>query len=143
MSSILWQYPSRLFGNVREHAVMRVLRWARKRQGSDDATTKLRPGRVYILPTGVGLIYGLMAFAMMLGSMNYNNNLSFVLTIYPHRDWLCFHAPVSTQPRRPGIELRGHRSGFRRTGNTLSRRHHQSVQKCALRHSYLSRQDRK
>jgi len=59
---------------------MRVLRWARKRQGSDDATTKLRPGRVYILPTGVGLIYGLMAFAMMLGSMNYNNNLSFVLT---------------------------------------------------------------
>jgi len=59
---------------------MRVLRWARKRQGSDDATTKLRPRRVYILPTGVGLIYGLMAFAMMLGSMNYNNNLSFVLT---------------------------------------------------------------
>jgi uncharacterized protein (DUF58 family) len=35
---------------------------------------------VYILPTGVGLIFGLMAFAMLLGSMNYNNNLSFVLT---------------------------------------------------------------
>ena len=80
MSSIQWQYPSRLFGNVREHAILRVRRWARKRQGTDNATTKLRPGRVYILPTGVGLIFGLMTFAMLLGSMNYNNNLSFVLT---------------------------------------------------------------
>ena len=54
--------------------------WARKRQGSDPETTTLGPGRVYILPTGVGLMFGLMAFAMLLGSMNYNNNLSFALT---------------------------------------------------------------
>jgi uncharacterized protein (DUF58 family) len=59
---------------------MRVGRWARKRQGLDPATTRLRPGRVYILPTGVGIVFGIMAFAMLLGSMNYNNNLSFVLT---------------------------------------------------------------
>ena len=59
---------------------MRVRRWARKRQGIDESTTRLRPGRVYILPTGVGLVFGLMVFAMLLGSMNYNNNLSFVLT---------------------------------------------------------------
>ncbi len=58
----------------------RVRRWARKRQGRDPQTTTLRPGRVYILPTGVGITFGLMAFAMLLGSMNYNNNLSFVLT---------------------------------------------------------------
>ena len=80
MSSIQWQYPSRLFGELRQRAITRVNRWARKRQGSDDASTVLRPGRVYILPTGVGLVFGLMAFAMLLGSMNYNNNLSFVLT---------------------------------------------------------------
>ena len=80
MSSILWQYPSRLFGGVRDSATLRVRGWARKRQGSDAGTTRLRPGRVYILPTGVGLLFGLMAFAMLLGSMNYNNNLSFVLT---------------------------------------------------------------
>ena len=80
MSSIQWQSPSRLFGSVRESATLRVSRWARKRQGVDNVTTRLRPGRVYILPTGVGLVYGLMAFAMLLGSMNYNNNLSFVLT---------------------------------------------------------------
>jgi uncharacterized protein (DUF58 family) len=80
MSSIQWQYPSRLVGNIRSLAILRVLRWARKRQGTDATTTRLRPGRVYILPTGVGLVFGMMAFAMLLGSMNYNNNLSFVLT---------------------------------------------------------------
>lgn len=82
MSSIQWQFPSpRLyFGRLRENATTRVRRWARKRQGKDPTTIRLRPGRVYILPTGVGLVFGLMAFAMLLGSMNYNNNLSFVLT---------------------------------------------------------------
>ena len=80
MSSTLWQFPSRVIGSVRERAMRRVRRWARNRQGTDGDTTQLRPRRVYILPTGVGLLFGLMAFAMLLGSMNYNNNLSFVLT---------------------------------------------------------------
>ncbi|MGB5256544.1 MAG: DUF58 domain-containing protein [Woeseiaceae bacterium] len=35
---------------------------------------------MYILPTGVGVVFGIMTFAMLLGSMNYTNNLSFVLT---------------------------------------------------------------
>jgi uncharacterized protein (DUF58 family) len=82
MSSIQWQFPNtkQAVGSVRDIAVSRVRRWARNRQGIDDAITTLRPGRVYILPTGVGLVFGLMAFAMLLGSMNYNNNLSFILT---------------------------------------------------------------
>ena len=58
----------------------RAGRWARKRQGTDPKTTRLTPGRVYILPTGVGIVFGIMTFAMLLGSMNYTNNLSFVLT---------------------------------------------------------------
>ncbi len=82
MSSIPWPFPSPrgLFRSLRAGAGTRVLRWARKRQGTDKTTTRLRPGRVYILPTGVGLVFGIMTFAMLLGSMNYNNNLSFVLT---------------------------------------------------------------
>lgn len=81
MSSIPWPFPR--FGirqSLTAAASRRVLRWARKRQGIDPTVTRLRPGRVYILPTGVGLVFGLMTFAMLLGSMNYNNNLSFVLT---------------------------------------------------------------
>lgn len=82
MSSIPWPFPSpgRILVSLRAGAVSGIRRWARKRQGIDPETTRLRPGRVYILPTGVGIVFAIMAFAMLLGSMNYNNNLSFVLT---------------------------------------------------------------
>jgi uncharacterized protein (DUF58 family) len=86
MSSIQWQFPSWLFSPARTQTAVRTAvgnrigLWARKRQGTDSHSTRLLSNRVYILPTGVGLIYGLMTFAMLLGSMNYNNNLSFLLT---------------------------------------------------------------
>ncbi len=81
MFSIPWPFPrSGIALSLKSAAGRRVRRWARKRQGVDPLITRLRPGRVYILPTGVGLVYALMTFAMLLGSMNYNNNLSFVLT---------------------------------------------------------------
>ena len=82
MSSIPWPFPDprNLVSAFRNRASAGVQRWARKRQGRDPSTTRLGPGRVYILPTGVGFVFGIMAFAMLLGSMNYNNNLSFVLT---------------------------------------------------------------
>lgn len=66
--------------DIREKTATRVRGWARKRQGQDSLVTTLRPGRVYILPTGVGVVFGIMAFAMLLGAMNYNNNLAFLLT---------------------------------------------------------------
>lgn len=74
------QAASLRLASLNAAASRRVQRWARKRQGIDPTITLLRPGRVYILPTGVGLVFALMTFAMLLGSMNYNNNLSFVLT---------------------------------------------------------------
>src|SRR5690606_11525043 len=52
----------------------RAERWARKRQGTDATSVRLRSRRIYILPTGVGAVFGLTTFAMLLGSMNYNNN---------------------------------------------------------------------
>ena len=84
MSSIRWRFPSPsgLFPSVGSAASRRVRKWARKRQGIDRDHTRLSARRTYILPTGVGLIYALMSFAMLLGSMNYNNNLSFVLTFF-------------------------------------------------------------
>lgn len=36
--------------------------------------------RVYILPTRQGVVFGVMAFALLLGSMNYSNSLGFMLT---------------------------------------------------------------
>ena len=64
----------------RRKACNRLRRWARKRQGNDRHATRLHSRRIYILPTAVGLVFGLMTLTMLLGSMNYNNNLSFVLT---------------------------------------------------------------
>ncbi|MGQ0428346.1 MAG: DUF58 domain-containing protein [Gammaproteobacteria bacterium] len=40
----------------------------------------LRRGRIYILPTGLGVAFGVMLFAMLLGSLNYANNLGLGLT---------------------------------------------------------------
>ncbi len=81
MFSIPWPSPSsRTFPKLTASARRVMQRWARRRQGPDSLTTRLRPTRVYILPTGVGLVFGLMSLAMLLGSMNYNNNLSFVMT---------------------------------------------------------------
>lgn len=81
MSSIQWRFPEAFHpARLRQRLSERVGRWARRRQGRDPAIATLGSGRIYILPTGVGLIYALTCFAMLLGSMNYNNNLSFVLT---------------------------------------------------------------
>ena len=82
MSSTRWPSLSGLnpFSFIGAATTRRVRKWAHNRQGTDATSTTLTARRTYILPTGVGLIYALMTFAMLLGSMNYNNNLSFVLT---------------------------------------------------------------
>jgi uncharacterized protein (DUF58 family) len=54
--------------------------WIRARQGPDREAVTLRRGRIYILPTGLGVAFGLMLFAMLLGSLNYANNLGLALT---------------------------------------------------------------
>ena len=81
MSSITWKSrkPSPI-AQLKQLIAARAARWAHKRQGRDANGARLESRRIYILPTGVGLVYGLMTVAMLLGSMNYNNNLSFVLT---------------------------------------------------------------
>ena len=58
----------------------RAERWARTRQGSDPHSVSLHTRRIYILPTRAGIIFAAIVFTMLLGSMNYNNNLGFVLT---------------------------------------------------------------
>ena len=54
--------------------------WIRRRQGPDRGPVTLRRGRIYILPTALGSAFGLMLFAMLLGSLNYANNMGLALT---------------------------------------------------------------
>ena len=80
MSSIRWPSPRELAAGLQRGGSRRVGAGRANARVRDPPVTELRPGRVYILPTGVGVVFAIMAFAMLLGSMNYNNNLSFVLT---------------------------------------------------------------
>lgn len=81
MSSIPWPFPDALRpSHYRRRLNERIARFALRRQGRDARVTRLASRRIYILPTAVGFVFALTAFAMLLGSMNYNNNLSFVLT---------------------------------------------------------------
>lgn len=56
-----------------------VRRWAWRRQGPDGEFVELHQGRVYILPTRSGLVFGLVFFTMLLGALNYSNNMGFAL----------------------------------------------------------------
>jgi len=64
---------------LREFLKRRVRGWARRRQGTDGELVELGQRRVYILPTRSGLVFGLVFFTMLLGALNYSNNLGFAL----------------------------------------------------------------
>ncbi|MEO8464259.1 MAG: DUF58 domain-containing protein [Gammaproteobacteria bacterium] len=54
--------------------------WARRRQGDDSHNVALARRRIYILPTRFGVVFGIMVFAMLLGSINYGASIGFALT---------------------------------------------------------------
>jgi uncharacterized protein (DUF58 family) len=61
---------------IRRHA----REWIRRRQGYDPRSVCVHRKRIYILPTRPGVIFAVILFAMLLGAMNYNNNMGFALT---------------------------------------------------------------
>ncbi len=54
-------------------------RWFRRRQGPDGDVVELHQRRIYILPTRGGLVFGMVLFTMLLGALNYSNNMGFAL----------------------------------------------------------------
>lgn len=53
---------------------------ARDRGAPDADAVRLGRRRVYILPTGHGVLFGAVLLVMLVGSVNYNNSLGYVLT---------------------------------------------------------------
>src|SRR5262245_60282814 len=53
----------------------RVRSWILRRQARDAGPVGRRRGRIYILPTQLGIAYAAMVFAMLVGGLNYGNNL--------------------------------------------------------------------
>jgi uncharacterized protein (DUF58 family) len=64
---------------IRARIGRHALEWARRRQGPDPRSVCLESGRIYILPTRAGLIFALIVLTMLLGAMNYSNNMGFAL----------------------------------------------------------------
>lgn len=64
-----------LIRRLRAEIDRRTQAWLKGRQGADRDPVLLHRRRIYILPTRLGLAYAAMVFAMVLGGLNYNNNL--------------------------------------------------------------------
>jgi uncharacterized protein (DUF58 family) len=69
-----------LLQSLRARIDQRTRRWLLARQGRDTDPVELRRNRIYILPTRLGVAYAAMLFAMLLGGMNYQNNVGLALT---------------------------------------------------------------
>src|SRR5258708_22329935 len=69
-----------MFAALRDGRTARVAAWARRRQGLDELPLVLRARRLYILPTGPGLSFGLLLFVMVIAGLNYTNSLALLLT---------------------------------------------------------------
>lgn len=62
--------------NLLERFARRIL----VRRGIEQLPVELHRKRIYILPTRFGVFFGLVLFVMLIGSLNYNNNLGLILT---------------------------------------------------------------
>ncbi|MFO1408560.1 MAG: DUF58 domain-containing protein [Steroidobacteraceae bacterium] len=61
---------------LRARLEARIGAWVRRRQGPDRDPVRLVRGRLYILPTRLGIAYAAMVVAMVAGGLNYGNNLA-------------------------------------------------------------------
>ncbi len=77
---------------LRRAGTERVAAWSRRRHGPDLGVVTISRRRVYILPTGLGLAYAAMLFAMLLAGLNYGNNLALALTfLLAAAGWVAMH----------------------------------------------------
>lgn len=57
----------------------RMRSWSIRRNGTDRLPLAFHRRRVYILPTGFGLLYAVILLGMLLAGLNYNNNIALAL----------------------------------------------------------------
>jgi uncharacterized protein (DUF58 family) len=70
----------------------RVVAWSKRRHGRDVGAVTIARGRVYILPTQLGVGYAALLFAMLLGGLNYGNNLALAFTfVLAAGGWVAMH----------------------------------------------------
>ena len=70
---------ARTLARLRSAVDARTQAWIRRRQGPDTDPVRLDRRRIYILPTPLGIGFAVMLLGMLLGGMNYGNNLGLAL----------------------------------------------------------------
>ena len=69
-----------------------IARWTLRRQGHDLGEFRLDRRRLYIVPTGFGFAYATMLLAMLVGGLNYGNNLALLLAfVLAAAGWVAMH----------------------------------------------------
>jgi len=77
---------------IRGALAERAYRWSRRRHGPDSGAVRVTRRRIYILPTRLGFAYAALLFAMLLGGLNYGNNLALALTfLLTGAGWVAMH----------------------------------------------------
>lgn len=78
--------PARERDRARTVATGRARRWVkgllRRAPLRSEGVARIGARQIYILPTRAGLFYGVVAFAMLIGSLNYQNNLGLLFTFF-------------------------------------------------------------
>ena len=87
----------------------RAQAWIRRRQGPDADPVRLDRRRIYILPTPLGIAYAAMLFAMVLGGMNYGNNLGLGARLPAGESRPRGHAPLPRHAVGPRAAAVAHR----------------------------------
>ncbi|HLA75779.1 MAG TPA: DUF58 domain-containing protein, partial [Gammaproteobacteria bacterium] len=88
----------------------------RKGQGARSGPVTLGRPRIFILPTRQGMLFALILFTMLLGSINYSNNLGFALTFL--LAGMSFLAILHTYRNLAGLEFSAGRSAPVFAGDT-------------------------
>ena len=92
MTNTTAPHPAGWLAQLRAAGARRAEAWSRRRTGVDGTTIVLGRRRVYILPTGLGVTYACMLFAMLLAGLNYGNNLALILTfVLTATGWVAMH----------------------------------------------------
>lgn len=69
-----------MFARLKATVHRRIRAWSTRRHGISPEPFTIPGRRIYILPTGLGIAFAVMVFAMFLGAMNYANNLALALS---------------------------------------------------------------
>ena len=67
------------FSRLRAAFNRRMRSWSIRRNGTDRLPLEFHRRRVYILPTGFGILYVAILLGMLLAGLNYNNNIALAL----------------------------------------------------------------